>query len=141
MEKKLIPIGVEDFAAIHAKNGYYVDKTQMIYELVNEMNNAVTLLTRPRRFGKTLMMSMMDCFFNIERKDGKELFNGLDIMKYPVFCKENMNQYPVIFISLKDVDGLIFADAFSMLKTAIANLCKRKKKDNDMSHSFVLHIN
>lgn len=102
MDKKLIPIGVEDFASIRVDNNYYVDKTQMIYDLVHDTKNAVTLFTRPRRFGKTLMMSMLDCFFNIQRKDGNELFDGLDIMKYPDFCKENMNQYPVIFISLKE---------------------------------------
>lgn len=117
-------MGVEDFAAIRAKDSYYVDKTHMIYELVHNTYNAVTLFTRPRRFGKTLMMSMLDCFFNIERNDGNELFKDLDIIQYSDFCKENMNQYPVIFISLKDVDGLTFTDAFSMLKTSIANLCK-----------------
>lgn len=123
--RKLIPVGVEDFAAIRAKNSYYVDKTHMIYELVNDTDNAVTLFTRPRRFGKTLIMSMLDCFFNVQRKNGNELFDGLDIMKYPDFCRENMNQYPVIFISLKDVNGLTFEDAFAMLKTAIADLCKK----------------
>lgn len=125
MDKKLIPIGVEDFASIRIDNNYYVDKTQMIYDLVHDTKNAVTLFTRPRRFGKTLMMSMLDCFFNIQRRDGNELFDGLDIMKYPDFCKENMNQYPVIFISLKDVEGLTFVDAFKMLKTVIADLCKK----------------
>lgn len=124
MEKKLIPVGVEDFAAIRAKSSYYVDKTQMIYDLVHTRDNAVTLFTRPRRFGKTLMMSMLDCFFNIQRRDGNELFDGLDIMKYPDFCKENMNQYPVIFISLKDVEGLTFDIAYDKLKDSIADYCK-----------------
>ena len=124
MNKKLIPIGVEDFASIRIDNNYYVDKTQMIYDLVHDTKNAVTLFTRPRRFGKTLMMSMLDCFFNIQRKDGNELFDGLDIMKYPDFCKENMNQYPVIFISLKDVEGLTFDVAYDKLKDSIADYCK-----------------
>jgi len=132
VKKRKIPIGVEDFAAIRENNSYYVDKTQMIYELVHNTNNAVTLFTRPRRFGKTLTMSMLDCFFNIERSDGNELFQDLYIMQHPDFCKENMNHYPVIFISLKDVDGLTFSDAFSMLKTAIANLCKRLSISNNV---------
>ena len=80
MKKRKIPVGVEDFAAIRENNSYYVDKTQMIYELVHNTNNAVTLFTRPRRFGKTLTMSMLDCFFNIERSDGDELFQDLYIM-------------------------------------------------------------
>ena len=132
MKKRKIPVGVEDFAAIRENNSYYVDKTQMIYELVHNTNNAVTLFTRPRRFGKTLTMSMLDCFFNIERSDGNELFQDLYIMQHPDLCKENMNHYPVIFISLKDVDGLTFSDAFSMLKTAIANLCKRLSISNNV---------
>ena len=132
MKKRKIPVGVEDFAAIRENNSYYVDKTQMIYELVHNTNNAVTLFTRPRRFGKTLTMSMLDCFFNIERSDGNELFQGLYIMQHPDLCKENMNHYPVIFISLKDVDGFTFSDAFSMLKTAIADLCKRSSISNNV---------
>ena len=124
MEKRRIPVGVEDFASIRAKNSYYVDKTKMIYELVNNTDTAVTLFTRPRRFGKTLMMSMLDCFFNIERNDGNELFKDLDITQYPDFCKENMNQYPVIFLTLKDVDGRNFELAYKKLKNVIADLCK-----------------
>ena len=125
MDKRLIPIGVEDFAAIRIKNSYYVDKTQLIYDLVHDTDNAVTLFTRPRRFGKTLMMNMFDCFFNIQRKDGDTLFDGLDIMKYPDFCKENMNQYPVIFLSMKDVDGRNFQLAYKKLKNTIADFCKK----------------
>lgn len=127
MDKKRIPIGVEDFAAIRSKNSYYVDKTQMIYELVHDTDNAVTLYTRPRRFGKTLMMSMLDCFFNIQRNDGDSLFDGLDIMKYPDFCKENMNQYPVIFLSLKDVEGLTFDIAFEKFQDIICDFCIRNE--------------
>lgn len=124
MERKNIPIGVEDFAMIRMDHDYYIDKTDLIYELVHNTKNAVTLFTRPRRFGKTLTMSMMDCFFSNQRHDGETLFAGLDIMKYPEFCKEYMNQYPVIFISLKDVDGLTFDIAFEKLKDIIADLCK-----------------
>ncbi len=127
MEKRKIPVGVEDFAAICENNSYYVDKTQMIYELVHNTNNAVTLFTRPRRFGKTLTMSMLDCFFNIERNDGNELFKDLYIMQHSDFCKENMNQYPVIFISLKDVEGETFKVAYDKLKDIIADFCIRNE--------------
>lgn len=122
--RKNIPIGVEDFAAIRIRDSYYIDKTNLLYELIQKTDNAVTLFTRPRRFGKTLTMSMMDCFFSNQRSDGETLFAGLNIMKYPEFCKEYMNQYPVIFISLKDVDGLTFDIAFEKLKDIIADLCK-----------------
>ena len=102
---------------------YYVDKTELIYELVHDTNNKVTLFTRPRRFGKTLMMSMMENFFSI-RKDSKSLFDNLDISKHKTFCKEWMNQYPVLFVSFKDVEAEDFGGAYEMLKTVIADVCK-----------------
>jgi len=125
VRKKTIPVGVENFAMIREKDSYYVDKTELIYELVHDTDNAVTLFTRPRRFGKTLTMSMLDTFFNIHRRDGEKLFEGLDISKHSEFCREYMNQYPVIFLSLKDTDGLNFKSAFEMLRAAIADFCKR----------------
>lgn len=134
MERKNIPIGVEVFATIRMDHDYYIDKTDLIYELVHNTKNAVTLFTRPRRFGKTLTMSMMDCFFSNQRNDGETLFAGLNIMKYPEFCKEYMNQYPVIFISLKDVDGLTFDDAFKMLRAEISDLCKKNVFTDNISY-------
>ncbi|MBR6835696.1 MAG: AAA family ATPase, partial [Oscillospiraceae bacterium] len=125
MSKKTIPLGVEDFAMIRSRDSYYVDKTELIYELFHDTDKAVTQFTRPRRFGKTLTMSMLDTFFNIQRSDGEKLFEGLDISKHSEFCREYMNQYPVIFLSLKDTDGLNFKSAFEMLRSAIADFCKR----------------
>jgi hypothetical protein len=94
-----------------------------MYELVHDTNNKVTLFTRPRRFGKTLMMSMMENFFSI-RKDSKSLFDNLDISKHKTFCKEWMNQYPVLFISFKDVEAEDFNGAYKMLASRLADVCK-----------------
>ena len=118
-----VSVGEADFAALRKEKAYYVDKTELIYELVNDTKNKVTLFTRPRRFGKTLMMSMMENFFSI-RKDSKALFDDLNIARHTSFCKEWMNQYPVLFVSFKDVEGDSFEAAFNMLKTKLADFCK-----------------
>ena len=118
-----VSVGEADFAALRNDNAYYVDKTEIMYELVHDTNNKVTLFTRPRRFGKTLMMSMMENFFSI-RKDSKSLFDNLDISKHKTFCKEWMNQYPVLFISFKDVEAEEFYDAYDMLGVRLADVCK-----------------
>ena len=102
----------------------YIDKTALLYDLVGGTDNEVTLFTRPRRFGKTLNMSMMESFFDINR-DSKVVFEGLDISKQKAFCKEWMNQYPVLFLSLKDVDGLDFESAYAKLCIVIADCCKK----------------
>ena len=122
---KKIAVGGEDFIALRKADSYYVDKTELLYELVEETNNSVTLFTRPRRFGKTLTMSMMDSFFSIFKKDSREVFNGLDVMNHKTFCDEYMNQYPVLFVSFKDVEGLSFESALKKLKAVIADLCKK----------------
>ncbi|MCR5404247.1 MAG: ATP-binding protein [Butyrivibrio sp.] len=118
-----VSVGEADFAALRNNNAYYVDKTEIIYELVHDTNNKVTLFTRPRRFGKTLMMSMMENFFSV-RKDSKDIFEDLVIAKHKVFCKEWMNQYPVLFVSFKDVEAETFEGAYKMLNTKLADLCK-----------------
>ena len=118
-----VSVGEADFAALRKENAYYVDKTELMYELVHDTNNKVTLFTRPRRFGKTLMMSMMENFFNI-RKDSKAIFDGLDISQHEIFCKKWMNQYPVLFVSFKDVEAENFEGAYKMLKTKLADVCK-----------------
>lgn len=118
-----VSVGEADFAALRREKAYYVDKTRLIYELVHETNNKVTLFTRPRRFGKTLMMSMMENFFNI-RKDSKALFEDLAIAEHKTFCEEWMNQYPVLFVSFKDVEAENFDDAYKMLESRLADICK-----------------
>ncbi|MBR4164052.1 MAG: AAA family ATPase [Solobacterium sp.] len=119
-----IPVGEESFDEIRKAGLYYVDKTELIYELVGQTGNKVTLFTRPRRFGKTLNMSMMESFFDIKR-DSNVLFKGLIISKHEAFCSEWMNQYPVLFISFKDVDGLDFESANNMLKVILSDYCKK----------------
>ena len=96
---------------------------KIIYELVHDTNNKVTLFTRPRRFGKTLMMSMMENFFSI-RKDSKDMFEGLVITDHEEFCREWMNQYPVLFISFKDIEAEDFEGAYKMLESRLADVCK-----------------
>jgi len=118
-----VGVGEADFAALRKENAYYVDKTEIIYELVHDTKNKVTLFTRPRRFGKTLMMSMMENFFSI-RKDSTQIFEGLDIIEHGDFCKDWMNQYPVLFISFKDAEGDEFDVAYAKLKNVIADVCK-----------------
>ena len=121
---KRIAVGEEDFTALRESDSYYVDKTELLYDLV-EANNTVTLFTRPRRFGKTLTMKMMESFFNITMKDRGEVFDGLAVKKHTKFCEKYMNQYPTLFLSLKDVEARNFDVAYGMLKTIIADLCKK----------------
>lgn len=118
-----ISVGMESFDTLRRSGYYYVDKTDLIYDLVNA-NNAVTLFTRPRRFGKTLAMSMLESFFDISR-DSRDVFEGLKITSNVDFCDAWMNQYPVIFISFKDVEGLDFSTAFIKLRTLVAEICKK----------------
>ena len=124
MPKKIL-LGIEFFDEMIRGGGYYVDKTKFLYDLVETTSNKVSLFTRPRRFGKTLTLSMVESFFDITR-DSHDVFAGLEIMKnYPEFCEEWMNQYPTIFVSLKDVDGLTFEAAFESLKSTISRMCTR----------------
>ena len=116
-------VGGEFFEPLRNAQCYYVDKTELIYDLVSS-ENAVTLFTRPRRFGKTLTMSMIESFFDI-RRDSKALFEGLKITQHTEFCKEWMNQYPVLFVSFKDAEALRFETAYAKLKTIIADVCKK----------------
>ena len=117
-----IPVGNSNFREIREENFYYVDKTGFIFELLNSTEK-VRLITRPRRFGKTLMMSMMENFFNIE-KNSKELFDDLEISNYKALCDTYMNQYPVIFLSLKNIEGLNFESAYDSLCILISNIFK-----------------
>ena len=121
-----VPLGVgkSDFSEFRESGAYYVDKTEILYELLQDADAAVTLFTRPRRFGKTLMSSMFENFFNIA-KDSRALFAGLEITKHKEFCDEWMNQYPTIFLSFKDVAGETFEIAYERLKGQIAKLCEK----------------
>ena len=122
MTRKMLPIGIDDFAKMRTKNFYYVDKTGMIKELLNNWGE-VNLFTRPRRFGKSLNMSMLQRFFEIGTD--KSLFDGLAIAKETRLCEEYMGQYPVISISLKTVEGNDYETAASRLRMVIGNEAMR----------------
>ncbi len=118
-----IPVGISDFKKIRENEYYYVDKSGLIKELLKRESAEVTLITRPRRFGKTMGMSMLAHFFDI-RSDSRKLFDGLEIIKDEALCGTWMNQYPVVFLTLKDIDGLTFEDAYERLAVQISNLYK-----------------
>lgn len=123
MKKLNIPVGISDFAKIRDRKYYYVDKTKLISDLLEEETAEVTLITRPRRFGKTMAMSMLSHFFDI-RKDSKAMFQGLKIAENTELCDEWMNQWPVLFLSFRRVDGLNFQGAYGMLQATITDACE-----------------
>ena len=111
-----LPVGIDDFRKLRESDFYYVDKTRLIEQLLLNWSE-VTLFTRPRRFGKTLNMSMLKSFFEIGTD--KTLFDGLYISGNKELCDDHMGKYPVIFLSFKGVEGLEFASAKRMLCTII----------------------
>ncbi|MCC8100918.1 MAG: AAA family ATPase, partial [Clostridiales bacterium] len=116
MEKKKLPIGIEDFAEIITQGFYYVDKTGMIKELLSNWGK-VNLFTRPRRFGKSINMSMLKYFFEIGTD--KSLFDVLAISKETELCEKYMGQYPVISITLKNIDAGNFEASRLMIARTI----------------------
>ena len=116
MERLKLPVGIESFEEIRSEGFYYIDKTGLIRDLLNNWGK-VNLFTRPRRFGKTLNMSMLKSFFEIGAD--KTLFDGLAISKETALCEEYQGKFPVVFVSLKGVDGLTFEDAYGMLRRII----------------------
>ena len=117
-----LPVEVDSFEKIRKDGFYYVDKTTLIEQLLEQWGE-VNLFTRPRRFGKTLNMSMLRCFFEIGAD--RSLFDGLDISKNQKLCNTYMGRFPVVFLSLKNVDGLTFADAKYRLTELIAAEAER----------------
>ncbi|MCD8118797.1 MAG: ATP-binding protein [Lachnospiraceae bacterium] len=115
-----LPYGIDLFEQVRKDHCYYIDKTHLISEMMDAPFK-VNLITRPRRFGKTLAMSMLASFFDI-RKDSRELFEGLEISKNQELCSQWMNQWPVLFVTLKDVSGRDFQDAYDMLRQVITDL-------------------
>ena len=122
MLTKKLPVGIEDFEEMRKQDFYYVDKTGLIVDLLAGWGK-VNLFTRPRRFGKTLNMSMLKCFFEIGTD--KSLFDGLRVSEEKELCEKYMGKYPAVFVSLKDVDGLTFEDAYDMLREIIRKECVR----------------
>lgn len=106
--KKKLPIGIDGFEKIRTNDFYYVDKTGLIIDLLKNWGE-VNLFTRPRRFGKSLNLSMLKAFF--ETDCDKKLFDGLKVSKEKELCEKYMGQYPVISITLKSIDGLDYQSA------------------------------
>ena len=123
-----MPIGKSDFAKVRTAGDYYIDKTMLI-EQITASGAEVTLFTRPRRFGKSLNMSMLQHFFDIREKS-ESLFEGLAISKNKTLCDSWMNQYPTILVSFKDVGSSNFESAFELLKSIISKLYE--------SHDYLL---
>ena len=123
MQLKL-PVGIENFREIRQLGFYYIDKTKLIEQLLENWGK-VNLFTRPRRFGKTLNMSMLRCFFEIGTD--KTLFDGLYISKNKQFCEEYMGKFPVVFLTLKGVEGSTFEEAGLSLAELIAGEARRFK--------------
>ncbi len=122
MQGKKLPVGIDDFGKLRKEGFCYIDKTGLIRDLLSNWGE-VNLFTRPRRFGKTLNMSMLKNFFEIGAD--KSLFDGLEISKETSLCEKYMGKFPVIFISLKDVDGLRFEDARKRLIKKVGTEAER----------------
>jgi hypothetical protein len=122
MAWKKLPVGIENFSEFFIDDFYYVDKTGLIIDLLHNWGK-VNLFTRPRRFGKSLNMSMLRTFFEVGCR--KELFDGLKIAQEKELCEEHMGQYPVVSISLKDISGTSFAAARDSLKYVIGTEARR----------------
>ena len=122
---KKLPVGIENFEEIRTEGFYYIDKTGLIKDLLHSWGK-VNLFTRPRRFGKSLTMSMLRSFFEIDcSKDSKGLFDGLEISRESELCNEYMGKFPVISISLKGVSGESFSTARSMMCSVIGSEAMR----------------
>nr|WP_300808000.1 AAA family ATPase [uncultured Acetatifactor sp.] len=121
-DKVKLPIGIENFEKIRTEGFYYVDKTGLIRELLDNWGE-VNLFTRPRRFGKSLNMNMLRCFFECGCRS--ELFEGLEISRAADYCKKYMGRFPVISITLKGVSAMDFLGAKAMLRTVIGNEAMR----------------
>ena len=128
MKKYTMPVGKSDFAKVRTAGDYYVDKTDLIRQITSS-GAEVTLFTRPRRFGKSLNMSMLQHFFDIREKS-ESLFEGLKISENKKLCDNWMNQYPTILVSFKDVGSSNFESAFELLRSIISKLYE--------SHEYLL---
>ena len=118
MRTQKLPIGIENFKEMRKQDFYYVDKTGLIVDLLADWGK-VNLFTRPRRFGKTLNMSMLANFFEIGAD--ASLFDGLRVSEEKELCENYLGKFPVVFVSLKGVDGLTFDDAYARLRILIRN--------------------
>ena len=135
LNRNMLPIGVENFEKLRRNDMYYVDKTEMISDLIMNHGDA-NLFTRPRRFGKTLTMDMLKTFFEIGQD--ASLFDGLTISSHSDICEKYQNKYPVVFISLKGATGSTYEKANSMIKQLVAEEYQRHSylADSDILDSI-----
>ena len=116
----------DSFRELRENNSYYIDKTDLIEEFLIDKFDKAVLFARPRRFGKTLTMTMLRDFLDI-RQESRDIFDGLKVMDNAVLVENYMNKYPVVFISLKEVFGENFKSIFSSLRIAVSNLCEENR--------------
>ena len=144
--RKKFPIGIDGFEKIRTNDFYYVDKTPFIKKLLHNWGE-VNLFTRPRRFGKSLNLSMLKSFFEID--SDSTLFDGLKIVQERELCEKYMGKFPVISISLKSVDGQSFEAALAALRTVIGNEAGRFRflRESDllddvdkMTYNRLIHV-
>ena len=122
MTTKMLPVGIDEFKTLRENNYYYLDKTKFISELVRS-RGMVNLFTRPRRFGKSLIISMLRCFFEIG--SNPELFRGLAIEQDTEVCEKYQGKYPVVSISLMEIAGETYADTLEKIAEEISVLCQK----------------
>ena len=128
-----LPYGKNDFTSIKRDGCYFVDKTSYLKALIDTDKSAVALFTRPRRFGKTVFMSTLNSFLRIDKGHPfdttvqQELFKGTEILKDTKFCEKYMGKFPVIFITLKGVDGDTFEEAYEMFAIAVSRVASKYK--------------
>ena len=123
MEWNGIGIGISDFKALRLRKNYFIDKTMFIKDIIDNQAS-VALITRPRRFGKTLNMSMLRCFFDCDVKDAKELFDGLKIMEQGEKYTSKLGAYPCIYMNLKDICALNYEEMIIRLRGVIKKFIK-----------------
>ena len=121
-----ITASYDSFRELRENNSYYIDKTDLIEEFLLDKFDKAVLFARPRRFGKTLTMTMLRDFLDI-RRDSRDIFDGLKVMDNAVLVENYMNKYPVVFISLKEIFGKDFESIFSSLRIAVSKLCEENR--------------
>ena len=126
MESTGIGIGISDFKALRVRKNYFIDKTMYIKDIIDNQSGVV-LVTRPRRFGKTLNMSMLKYFFDCDVKDSKELFEGLKIMEQGEMYTSKLGTYPCIYLTMKDLNVSTFEYMLMQLKTAMMEIYFEKR--------------
>ena len=135
----------DSFRELRENNAYYIDKTDLIEEFLIDKFDKAVLFARPRRFGKTLTMTMLRDFLDI-RRDSRDIFDGLKVMNNPELVDKFMNKYPVVFISMKEISGCDFNEIFRNLQIAVANVCddlsvlRSSDKIDDIKKEFFVSL-